>query len=430
MIKIENIQKLVNQNHIQHINRLSAGLKASFGGTDLFQDWIIHEMHSMGIEVDEFNVDISELTNQPGYQKTLHEKPQALNMAKNVVGIIHGQGPRQGMLLFGHADKRPETFEWAKTHPDMEETGGRFYGPGIADDVSGITAMLGAVDTYLQLGIKPRGDLLIASILGKQGGIFGTFGLMKRYGPLDAAVYVHPAESGSGLAELKIASLGSLEFIITLEGKGPDSTESMEAIYSKTAISATDLGMSLLAGLQKWADEQSNRYQHKHLQELAGQSFSIVAGKFISGIQNEIYKVSRKCTIQGIVCFPPNAQLNTVRSDFIQVYEYLVKQDPWLSQGHACLEWGDTIDESCQSDENHPFMKMASNTLMAVKGKTPNMHYGHTTSDIRYPLLYWKAQAFGIGPLCGDIGKETEWVDRGEYLDTIVVVTEMLKNAA
>jgi len=48
-------------------------------------------------------------------------------------------------------------------------------------------------------------------------------------------------------------------------------------------------------------------------------------------------------------------------------------------------------------------------------------------SDIRYPLLYWKAQAFGIGPVCGDIGKESEWVDQKEYLDTIVAVTQMLK---
>lgn len=382
------------------------------------------------MQASEFNVDISELKNQPGYQKTLRDNPQVLLKAKNVVGKVPGHGPRQGMLLFGHADKCPETYEWAKQHPEMTEIDGRFYGPGIADDVSGITAILSAVETYLQLGLKPRGDLLVASILGKQGGIFGTYGLMKRYGPLDAAIYVHPAESGGGLSELKIASLGSLEFIITLDGKGPTSTEPIEAVFSKSALSATDLGAFLLRGLQKWAVEQEQRYPHERLQTLAGQTLSLLAGRFISGTQNEVYKVARNCTIQGIVCFPPNARLETVRADFVQAFESLVKQNPWLSQGHAHLEWGDRIDQSCQSDENHPFMQMASQTIRAVTGKTPYLYYGHTASDIRYPLLYWKAQAFGVGPLAGDLTKETEWVDRKEYLDTIVAVAEMLKNAA
>ena len=41
----------------------------------------------------------------------------------------------------------------------------------------------------------------------------------------------------------------------------------------------------------------------------------------------------------------------------------------------------------------------------------------------------WKANGFGLGPLAGDMRTETEYVDRKEYLDTIVVVTEILKNA-
>lgn len=35
-------------------------------------------------------------------------------------------------------------------------------------------------------------------------------------------------------------------------------------------------------------------------------------------------------------------------------------------------------------------------------------------SDIRYPLLDWNAPSFGIGPLAGDMGLESEWVDQEE----------------
>ena len=70
---------------------------------------------------------------------------------------------------------------------------------------------------------------------------------------------------------------------------------------------------------------------------------------------------------------------------------------------------------------------MASQVLTDVTGREPHYYYGHALSDIRYPLLYWNAQAFGVGPVCGDIGKESEWIDQKEYLHTIVAVTQLLK---
>jgi len=49
---------------------------------------------------------------------------------------------------------------------------------------------------------------------------------------------------------------------------------------------------------------------------------------------------------------------------------------------------------------------------------------------IGYPMLYWNAQAVVIGPHCGDTGPEVEWIDRKQYLDTIIAVTQMLRQLA
>jgi acetylornithine deacetylase len=253
---------------------------------------------------------------------------------------------------------------------------------------------------------------------------------MRRYGPVDTAIYVHPAESGDGLREVKMASLGLLEYNIEIEGKGPDSTDPHQAIFSKTAVSAVAKGVAIYQGMHAWAAEAAQRYSHEGLEKLAGQSFAMAEGFFRSGGNEHVYKIPTRCTIEGTLCFPPEENLEAMKDEFRQVFDRLVAQDSWLADGHAHLEWGDQMGESIQSDEESEFLRMATGVLTAVTGQEPEYYYGHSVSDIRYPLLYWNAQAFGVGPLSGDLAKETEWVDRKEYLDTIVAVAEMLRHAA
>lgn len=270
---------------------------------------------------------------------------------------------------------------------------------------------------------------MVASVLGKQMGVFGTYGLMRRSGPMDAAIYVHPAESGDGLREVKMASLGLLEFLISVEGKAPDTTDPHQTIFSTSAVSAAEKGVYLFHGLHEWAREASTRYCHDALEKMANQSFALTVGNLISGADNEVFEIPLHCDVKGTVCFPPEARLDDIRAEFEAAFEELVAQDWWLAQSHASLEWGDHIGESAQSDEDSAFLRMVSEVLEAVKGREPHYYYGHSVSDIRYPLLYWGAQAFGVGPVAGDIGKKSEWVDREEYLDTIIAVTQMLKEA-
>jgi acetylornithine deacetylase len=426
---VEAVREDVDKLTEYHLGLLEEGLKASFTDLERFQSWIGERMTEIGMEADRFTVDREELADQPAYRKTLRENPSALRSAPNVVGTLPGTGEKGGILLFAHADKRPETFEWGREQPDMVEKDGRLYGPGIADDVSGITAMLSAVETLQRLGYPQSRDLMVASVLGKQMGVFGTYGLMTRYGPTDAAIYVHPAESGDGLREIKMASLGLLEFLISVEGKAPDTTDPHQTIFSTSAVSAAEKGVYLFQGLHEWAREVSIRYHHDALEEMAHQSFALTVGHLKSGLDNQVFEIPLRCDVEGTICFPPEASCDEVRAEFEAAFEGLVAQDPWLAQSHASLEWGDHVGESVQSDEESAFLRMASDVLEAAKGREPYYYYGHSVSDIRYPLLYWGAQAFGVGPVAGDIGKKTEWVDRAEYLDTIVAVTQMLKEA-
>lgn len=421
------IREDVRKNEKNHLGLLAEAVKTSFSSLARFQSWVGEKMRQIGLEVEEFIVDPEDLVHQPACQKTLRENPSALQSGPNVVGRLAGRDYGRGLLLFAHADKFPETFDWGHKQPEMVEREGRLFAPGIADDVSGITAMLSAVETFRRLGFVRKHDLMAASVLGKQMSLYGTHGLMRRYAPMEHAIYVHPAESGDGLSEIHMASNGMFEFLIEIAGKPPDTSDPFQIIYPNSAVSAVEKGVYIFEGLHRWAAEASDRYRHSGLEKLTGRAIALLVARFTSGTEHLVYEIPLRCILEGAVSFPPNASLDTVQGDFKQVFERLVKQDPWLSHSNVSLEWGDYMGESVQSDEQSALLQMASRVLTDVTGRKPHYFYGYALSDIRYPLLYWHAQAFGIGPVCGDIAQESEWIDRKEYLDTIVAVTQMLR---
>jgi len=421
------IREEVGKNATYHLELLAEAVRTSFSSLAVFQSWVGEKMRRIGLQVDEFIVDREELASQPAGQKTLRENPSALQSGPNMVGRITGRESGGGLLLFAHADKLPETFDWGRAHPAMVEREGRLFAPGIADDVSGVAAMLSAVETFGRLGFERQRDLMVASVLGKQMSLYGTYGLMSRYEPMDGAIYVHPAESGDGLSEIHMASNGMFEFLIEIEGNPPATSDPFQIIYPGSAVSAAEKGVYVFAGLRDWAAAASSRYRHSGLEKLTGQALALLVARFTAGTENLVYETPLRCVLEGTVSFPPNASLDSVQSDFKKAFERLVHQDPWLADAHVRLEWGDNIGESVQSDEQGALLLTATRVLTEVTGRQPHYFYGHAMSDIRYPLLYWKAQAFGVGPVCGDIGQKSEWVDQKEYLETIVAVTQMLK---
>ncbi len=404
---------------------LDEAYRASRTDTDGFQAWFLRKLQDLGLKAEEFRVGYDEIVLQPAFRAAYPDEESAVNPPRNVVGTLN-PGGKGGVLLFAHADKLPVTFDYASGHPEIDRSGGRYIAPGIADDVSGIASMLSAVMLYKECALASDLPILVASILGKQGGVFGTYGLMRRYGPAEAAIYVHPAESGFGLNELKIASNGLIEYRIDIKGKRPDSTEVHQAIFSLSAVNAAEKAMAVHSRLQSWAAGQSEKCHHPQVHQMAGQSFSVALGKIETLGETEIYEIPLLCRMQGTICFPPNAGLADVKKDFEAQVDAIVREDEWLARGNLELHYGDRIGESAQTEADDVFLLGASRVVEEMTGSAPSRFYGHSMSDIRYPLLDWDAPSFGIGPLAGDLGKETEWVDQNEYLLSIALLTALL----
>ena len=421
------IRNEVEEREAHHLDRLEEGLRRSYEGLEEFQGWVCDWMGDLGLRTEEFRVDLDELASQPACRRMLEQEPASLHRGPNVVGILGDLDATGGLLLYAHADKFPQTYDWARENPVPERRDGRISGPGVADDVAGVVAMLSALETCRRLGLRPLRPLLCGSLLGKQLSVLGTFGLMARYPPMANAVYVHPPESGDGLHEIHHTSNGVLEFHLEVEGRPPETKDPFHVIYERGAVNAVDAAMFIVQGLKTWAAEAAEHYRHPPLEEETGRSIGLLISRMWTEGADDVLQVSMRCVIEGVVCFPPNARLDPIRRGIRGAVDSAVEAHPRLAAPSVTLRWGDNIGEACATDEGSPLVHAAQRVLECATGRPPRFTYAYSLSDIRYPLLYWGAQVIGIGPRAGGLATRGEWVDRCEYVNTIAVVAALTR---
>jgi len=430
----EEIRTHVQSNRNRHLRRLRDGLRASFVTLGLFQDWVAEQLNTLGGSSEEFVVQERALHDQPAYQQTLgdthdddrdrdgNEERDGIRIGPNLVAdFFDGTG---SLLLFAHADKDPQTFRYLDAGC-LHESDDRLTAPGVADDVSGITAMLSAIGTIQEAGYEPVHTLRVASVLGKQCGVAGTYSLVRQYDATDGAVYVHPAESGGGLSDLKIASNGVYEFEVTIHSVPPETSEPHHTLFARAATDPVGIVCQLCQHLREWADDLDRRYTHRSVEALAGRSVGLLFGDVDTG-GTASFQVPESSTLSGVVSFPPGVDLATVRRDFQDTVSTFLQNEGGLQPERYTITRGDIVTESAQVESDTPLVAATRTIVASLTDRTPSTYYGHTASDIRYPLLYWGTPTLGIGPEAGAIGTPEEWIDKGEYLETIATLVGLI----
>lgn len=184
-------------------------------------------LSAVGCEVEEYVYEPSELTVRDEFADD-----SAIQTGRRtaVLGRLPAASAAAGgrtLILFAHPDGEPvkDTDKWKHEPFEAEQADGRLYGWGVADDLMGVAAGVCALELLATSGVKLRGEVVMASTPSKRHAR-GVIACMNAPGAdYDGALYLHPAESGAGLHEIKALASGQLSFSITVEGQPPDYTE-------------------------------------------------------------------------------------------------------------------------------------------------------------------------------------------------------------
>jgi acetylornithine deacetylase len=417
----ERLSAAIAERREEYTTLLRQLLAASEGGEESTQELVATRFRELGCQVETISQDPRSLEVEHEFASDVTIQP---GERVSVVGRLPGTGGGRSLVFFAHPDGEPlgDTSSWE--HPPfagiVEQ--GRIYGWGVADDLMGVATMTAALDAVVAAGLKPKGDVILASTASKRHAR-GVIAAMDRGYVADAAIYLHPAESGKGLTEIKAFTSGLLRFRIAVTGRPPDTVEPNQTAFYHLAVNPIDKALKLCDALGSLADRRAREVHHPLLEAAIGRSTNLHVAHIRCGDEKKLGIVARECVLAGSITFPPGETMAGVQRQVEEALRAASTADEWLRDNPPKLEWLMGAS-AAEVPADHPLYRIVSGAVAAVTGVEPVVYPLHSASDIRHPMLHKGIPTVGLGSLAGDLsqaGGSDEWVDLDDYLRAVEI---------
>ena len=122
------------------------------------------------------------------------EKQEVAPGRFNVIGTWRGEGGGPSFMYNGHMDTNPAGEGWTKDPLGGVADDEFVYGIGISNMKSANASFLHAVEVLRETGFRPRGDLVVAYVVGELQGGIGTLKLLESGHCADYFIVGEPTE--------------------------------------------------------------------------------------------------------------------------------------------------------------------------------------------------------------------------------------------
>lgn len=408
-----------------HRSEIIAGLRtliemeSSDGKETKAQEFVLTELKAMGFATECFKEDERSRFQADYSPYDFEYDPNAYNVG----ATLKGNGNVPSLMLFAHIDTEAEDYFGRFENPyqsSIKED--KIIGLGASDDKGGIAMMLYALKYLLKhIPVLPY-DLCVLSILGKHGGGFGTLSaLMKGYTGANS-IYLHPAETGHGFAEIKNISLGVVDLDITVNG-------SLGAPHDDLATgkNAAVLISYLIVYLEEYNQWMRKKHQFDFGSFQGQPSYVLNVGKVEADSGYGGINTMATCCVR-IRFFEPLTQ-EAVLDDLIAYLKKRCQEDKKLDYSDIQIKQGSFRATPAKVETADPFIQLIEKKITQITGIDQFIHQYHGGSDIRLPILYGGSQCVGIGPSCvlpQRNSQEMEWISTEDYMNGVKILAGIL----
>ena len=369
-------------------------------------------MREAGLSVDAWDIDLAALAAHPDWCHEV-ERDEAL-------GVVGWTGERRGgrdLLLNGHIDVVPVGDEtvWTTSPFDPAVRGGRVYGRGAVDMKGGLACALAAAAAIHAAGLRLRGRLSVASVVGEEDGGTGTLGTLLRGHTAHGAVITEPTQ-----LRLITAQAGSLMFRLTVSGfsahgcvreEGVSAVEKFLPLFAALRrLEAERCGVDPAGGLAAGATAGASAAIAAERAAVAGDPGSplfagyrlpwpievgtLRAGDWASSVPDTLVAEGRYGVAVGE---DPAAARRALEGAVARA----ASADPWLAAHPPSVEWwGGRFDPSVTAADD-PIVSAVSGAAAAVCGAAPVVQGVTYGADMRLLVNVGRIPTVMFGP--GDV---------------------------
>lgn len=370
-------------------------------------EWMVSE----GFEVDEWSIDLEELARHPDWCHEV-ERREALGvvgwLGEPATGRVAGSpdaGPDptggRDLLLNGHIDVVPAGDEaaWTTSPWDPVVRDDRVFGRGAADMKGGLCCALFAAKAVRDAGIRLRGRLSVASVVGEEDGGTGTLAAIVRGHTAHGAVVAEPTR-----LHVVPAQAGSLMFRLIVHGL------SAHGCVREEGVSAFEKSVPLLAALRRLEAERCGVTGDDPAVATAGdphgQLFApyrlpwpievgtVRAGDWASSVPDTLVAEGRYGVAVG-------EDAAAARRAFEAAVARAAAADPWLVAHPPEVEWWGGRFDPAVTDLDDPIVKTVAGAAADVAGSAPVVEGVTFGADMRLLVNVGHIPTVLFGP--GDV---------------------------
>jgi acetylornithine deacetylase len=395
-------------------------------GEQAVQARVAASLEELGCKVERRRYRPAEVTLREEFAS---EAAMAAEEREAVLARLPGTGSGRSVIFFAHPDGEPFQPDHCWRHDPLagEIAEGRIHGWGVADDLAGVATMVEALRLLRAAGLRPKGDVILASTPSKRHAR-GVHALLHGGVTADAAVYLHPAESGVGMREVKALASGQLVFRVTVPGRLPPTQEPGHTAFAHLAVNPVEKAMLVLGALRALDARRGARVHHTALQEAVGRSTNLLVGDIRTLGDGRAARVAPAVQLSCALAFPPGEKLAEVQAEVEAAIQEAAQGDEFLRDSPPVLTWLSGVT-GAEVPLDHPLWLTVSEAVRRGTGEAPHINPLHTSSDIRNPMVQSGIPCVGLGPLCGDLtqnGGRDEWVDVADYRRGVAVVAALV----
>lgn len=336
----------------------------SIGGSEAeiaVQRWCAATLTGLGLEVDQWKIDLDGLRAEPGYPGEEVDRDEAW-------GVVGTSGPGiPALILNGHVDVVPpgDLEAWTNADPwHVREIDDRWFGRGVCDMKGGVVAIIAAARAVSHLTLAR--PFAVHSVIGEEDGGIGAFATLRRGHTGDACIIAEPTAG-----QIVAANAGSLTFRIEVRGRA---THGSMRTTGHSAISAFELIHQALAALE----DARNAAPPPPFGVLPWPiSVGIIqAGDWASTVPDRLVADGR----YGVM---PGESFVEATSAFEKAIAAAAAADPWLADNPPVVTWPGGRFAAGSLPQDDPFGPQVGGAVVAAGEPRPELIGAPYGSDLR-----------------------------------------------
>ena len=375
------------------------------------QKIIQSKLESLGLETKKVIVQFESIKNHPAFCDDGFSPDSRVN----VIGQWKNGDAAKSLILNGHVDvvpTGPETL-WNESPWSGSVRDNRIYGRGSCDMKAGLASGIFAIQVLQAIGFKPKGNVMVQSVVGEESGGCGTLtNIVKGYSG-DAAVILEPTS-------LKVCPIqsGALTFRLKIPGQATHAAMRWDGI---SAIEKYNLIHQSIIELEKERHQSFNVKYYKLSDRVAPINIgTIKGGEWHSTVPESVMVEGR------FGVFPGESALDA-KNAFENHLKKVANSDVWLKENPPILEWFEGQFESGQTDVNHSIIRALKHAYKNVKNNSAILEGVTYGSDLRLFTNHADIPAVLFGP--GDVRlahSANEYIEIEEVLTCVKIITNLI----